>query len=413
MLYLFEAYALDNDRRELVKADRPIAVQPQVFDLLAFLIANRDRVVTKDELIEAIWDGRVVSESTLTSRINAARSAIGGSGGEQRLIRTASRNGFRFIGAVRETASIGASIEPRSAVSTPLSAQTSDGKPPRLSLVVLPFANIGGDPEQDYFVDGVTESLTTDLSRTRGSFVIGRNTAFTYKGKHVDLKQIGCELNVRYVLEGSIQRSGNRMRVNTQLIDAESGSHLWAERFDKQVADLFEMQDEIVSRLANTLNTQLIAAEARRAERAPNPDSMDSYFQGMVWLNKGAKLNDLVPAQTYFERALAIDPDNVDALASNAVADVLIVVLGFAAHERTARFAAAEAAATKALSLAPDHAYAHWAISFVYGLPTEASGQLPSARGRWRWIETLLALTRHSACTSFILIALRKPRLTC
>src|SRR5262249_25582889 len=130
--------------------------------------------------------------------------------------------------------------------------------PPHLSLVVLPFANIGSDPEQDYFVDGVTESLTTDLSRIRGSFVIGRNTAFTYKGKHADLKQIGRELNVRYVLEGSIQRSGNRMRVNTQLIDAESGSHLWAERFDKQVADLFEMQDEIVSRLANALNTQLI-----------------------------------------------------------------------------------------------------------------------------------------------------------
>jgi TolB-like protein len=153
---------------------------------------------------------------------------------------------------------------------------------PRLSIVVLPFANIGGDPEQDYFVDGVTESLTTDLSRINGAFVIGRHTAFTYKGKAVDLKQIGRELNVRYVLEGSVQRAGNRLRVNVQLIAAETGGHLWAERFDKPVADLFDMQDEIVSRLANTLQTQLVTAEARRAESTPNPDSMDLYFLGMA-----------------------------------------------------------------------------------------------------------------------------------
>ena len=268
--------------------------------------------------------------------------------------------------------------------------------PPRLSLVVLPFANIGGDPEQDYFVDGVTESLTTDLSRIRGSFVIGRNTAFTYKGKHVDLKQIGRELNVRYVLEGSIQRSGNRMRVNTQLIDAESGSHLWAERFDKPVAELFEMQDEIVSRLANTLNTQLITAEARRAERAPSSDSMDAYFQGMAWLKKGFIRNDLERAQTYFERALAIDPYNVDALASNAFANVQIVVSGFAAHERAARFAAAEAAATKALSLASDHAGAHWALSFVFGFTNRVERAIAEC-------ETAVALDRNSAVANMAL----------
>ena len=159
--------------------------------------------------------------------------------------------------------------------------------PPRLSIVVLPFANIGGDPEQDYFVDGVTESLTTDLSRISGAFVIGRSTAFTYKGKAVDLKQIGRELNVRYVLEGSVQRGGDRMRVNVQLIEAETGAHLWAERFDKPVADLFDMQDEIVSRLANQLRAELIDAEARRAERAPNPDSMDLYFQGQALFYRG------------------------------------------------------------------------------------------------------------------------------
>ena len=159
-----------------------------------------------------------------------------------------------------------------------LDAASSEVGPPRLSIIVLPFANIGADPEQDYFVDGVTESLTTDLSRIRGSFVIARNTAFTYRGKALDIAKVGRELNVRYALEGSAQRSGNRMRINAQLIDAQSGSHLWAERFERPVTDLFEMQDEIVARIANTLNAQLIAAEARRAERAPTPELPGPLF---------------------------------------------------------------------------------------------------------------------------------------
>ena len=186
--------------------------------------------------------------------------------------------------------------------------------PPRLSMVVLPFANLGGDREQEHFVDGVTESLTTDLSRIRGAVVIGRNTAFTYKGKAVDLKQIGRELNVRYVLEGSVQRGGNRMRVNVQLIDAETGNHLWADRFDKPLADLFDMQDEIVARLAGALNAELVAAEARRAEQAPNPDSTDLYFQGLACFYKGLTPDNMAQARSFFDRALTADPDNVDAL---------------------------------------------------------------------------------------------------
>jgi TolB-like protein/class 3 adenylate cyclase len=230
--------------------------------------------------------------------------------------------------------------------------------PPRLFIVVLPFANIGGDPEQEYFVDGVTESLTTDLSRISGSFVIGRNTAFTYKGKHIDLKQIGRELNVRYVLEGSVQRSGNRLRVNVQLIDAETGAHLWAERFDKPLADFFDMQDEIVARLANQLGAQLIAAEARHAERAPHPDSMDLYFQGMTWVNKGWTPEHLTQARRFFESALASDHDNVEALVGTALVDAARA-RSFFADDRTALLAAAETAVTKALSLAPGHAAAH------------------------------------------------------
>jgi TolB-like protein/class 3 adenylate cyclase len=179
--------------------------------------------------------------------------------------------------------------------------------PPRLSIVVLPFTNIGGDQEQDYFVDGVTESLTTDLSRISGSLVIARNTAYSYKGRTFDVTKVGRELNVRYALEGSVQRGASRMRVNVQLIDTESGSHLWAERFEKPVTDLFEMQDEIVARIANTLNAQLIAVEARRADRAPTPDSMDLYFQGEAWINRGMTLENMTKARAFFERALALD----------------------------------------------------------------------------------------------------------
>jgi TolB-like protein/class 3 adenylate cyclase len=261
--------------------------------------------------------------------------------------------------------------------------------PPRLSIVVLPFANIGGDAEQDYFVDGVTESLTTDLSRIRGSFVIARNTAFTYRGKAFDVTKIGRELNVRYALEGSVQRSGNRMRVNAQLIDAQSGNHLWAERFERPVTDLFEMQDEIVARIANTLNAQLIAAEARRAERAPAPDSLDLYFQGEAWVNRGVTFESLSKARSFFERALTLDPANVDALAGMAQVEANFAI-SLSTDDKAARFAAAESAATEALSLAPDHALAHLSLGMVLGFTNRAAQGIAE-------YERALALDRNMA----------------
>jgi len=251
-----------------------------------------------------------------------------------------------------------------SAGPTPRDSAVERSGPPRLSIVVLPFTNLGGDLEQDYFVDGVTESLTTDLSRISGSFVIGRNTAYSYKGKQIDLKQIGRELNVRYVLEGSVQRSGNRLRVNVQLIDANTGAHLWAERFDKPVADLFDMQDEIVARLANQLGMQLIAAEARRAEQAPDPDSMDLYFQGLACLHKGWIAENLARARGFFDRALAIDPSNIDALVGVARIDLLRGI-DFSSDDRVVLLARAEANVTKALSLAPDHAAVHMYLGLI------------------------------------------------
>jgi TolB-like protein/class 3 adenylate cyclase len=234
----------------------------------------------------------------------------------------------------------------------------------RLSIVVLPFANLGGDPEQDYFVDGITESLTTDLSRISGSFVIARNTAFTFKGKAMDVQKLGRELNVRYVLEGSVQRGGNRLRVNVQLIDVETGNHLWAERFDKPITDLFDMQDEIVSSLANALNAQLIEAEARRAERSLHPDAMDLVFQGSSCWNKGMTTEHMAQAKGFFGRALTRDPGNMEALVGIAAVDLTSAAL-FVVNDRDARIGAAEATLIKALSMSPQHARAHMLLGAV------------------------------------------------
>jgi TolB-like protein len=359
--YLFEGYVFDTDLRELRRGADMVSVTPQVFDVLEYLIRNREYVVSRDDLIRAVWKGRIVSDAALTTRLNAARSAIGDTGEKQHLIKTLPRKGFRFVGAVqaaqRSAAEpIGSAADGGDTTPSPLSA-------PPLSIVALPFANIGGDPEQDYFVDGVTESLTTDLSRIRGSFVIGRHTAFTYKGKAIELNKIGRELNVRYVVEGSVQRSGNRLRVNVQLVDAESGNHLWAERFDKPVADLFEVQDEIVSRLANALNTQLIEAEARRAERSPHPNSLDLYFQGIARLNKGSIPEYVAQARGFFERALKLDPGNVEALVG--MAQVATSASYLADEGRAERLMSAEATLIKALSLAPQHARAHMFLGVV------------------------------------------------
>jgi TolB-like protein/class 3 adenylate cyclase/Flp pilus assembly protein TadD len=237
--------------------------------------------------------------------------------------------------------------------------------PPRLSIVVLPFSNLGGDASLDYFVDGVTESLTTDLSRISGAFVIARNTAFTFKGKAVDIKQLGRELNVRYVLEGSVQRGGSRMRVNVQLIDTLTGGHLWADRFDQRLADLCDMQDEIVARLANRLSAELITLEANRAERTSNPDATDFYFQGMAWNNKGWSRDYLLKAQEFYQRAIALDPSNVAAIVSSAVVDVVLVG-NMMVGDNAGRLAAAEAAVTKVLAHAPDNAVAYRALGSIY-----------------------------------------------
>lgn len=386
MRYLFEDFVLDTDRRELRRGADVIPTTPQVFDLLEYLIRHRERVVTKDDLINAVWNGRIVSDAALTTRLNAARAAIGDTGEKQHLIKTLPRKGFRFLGAVQEAQ--GPAVEPVGPAAHN-GAIPSPHSEPRLSIVVLPFANLSGDPQQEYFVDGVTESLTTDLSRISGSFVIGRHTAFTYKGNAVDLKQVGRELNVHYVLEGSVQRGDDRVRVNVQLVDAQTAAHLWADRFDKPVADLFDMQDEIVSRLANALEAQLTEQEARRSERAPHPNSTDLYFQGKTLVNKGLTPEYLAQARGFFERALILDRENVEAIVWMANVD-LSVGATFIRDQRVASLAAAEATILKALCLAPDHAFAH----VVFGAVLMATNRAAQAIAEY---ERALSLDRNLA----------------
>ena len=217
--YLFEEYGFDTARRQLCRGPDVIAVTPQVFDLLAYLIRHREHVVTKDDLVGAIWNGRIVSDAALTTRLNAARCAIGDSGAEQRLIKTLPRKGFRFVGQVREAREVAG----RNPDGAPESAPAVPDKP---SIAVLPFANMSGDPEQEYFADGMVEEITTALSRFKGLFVIARNSSFTFKGKAVDIKEVGRRLGARYVLEGEVRKASGKVRITGQLIEAATGAHI-------------------------------------------------------------------------------------------------------------------------------------------------------------------------------------------
>ncbi len=272
--YRFEDFSLDTDRRELTRGSELIAIGPQVFDLLVYLVKNHERVVSKNDLFQAVWGSRIVSESTLTSHINAVRKAIRDSGDEQRLIRTAARKGFRFVGEVRreQTASTSPHM-PDGASEQTATPGLELALPDKPSVAVLPFQNLSGDPEQEYFADGMAEEIIAALSLCHWLFVIARNSSFTYKGQAVDIRQVGRELGVRYVLEGSVRRGGNRVRFTGQLIEAASGSHIWAGHFDGEMTDVFDLQDRITEKVVAAIEPKLQLAEIERLKRKPSPVS--------------------------------------------------------------------------------------------------------------------------------------------
>jgi TolB-like protein/Flp pilus assembly protein TadD len=272
MHFVFGDHVLDPARRELRRGAELIEVEPQVFDLLLHLIRNRDRVVSKDDLLDTIWQGRIVADSTISSRIAAARRAVGDSADRPLLIRTIARRGIRFVGEVREDRSSGGAGAPQQSphVERDTVALASPGPPPPLpdkpSIAVLPFTNMSGDPEQEYFSDGITEDIITALSRLRWFFVIARNSTFVYKGQAVDVRSVGRDLGVRYVLEGSVRKSGQRMRITSQLLEATTGNHIWTERYDRELTDIFALQDEITASVTAAIEPKLIAAEGMRTE---------------------------------------------------------------------------------------------------------------------------------------------------
>jgi TolB-like protein len=293
-----------------------VTVGPQVFDLLLHLVRNRDRVVSKDDLLKTVWSGRIVSESTITSHINAVRKAIGDTGEEQRLVRTVARKGYRFVGEIK-VGEIGEARQPdRPGTGVPAPADPKEIPPPVLvlpdkpSITVLPFQNLSGDPEQEYFADGVVEDIIAALSRIRWLFVIARNSSFTYKGRAVDLKEVGRELGVRYALEGSVRKSGNKLRITGQLIDATTGTHLWAERFEGMLHDIFELQDQITESVVGAIAPQLERAEIERAKRKPTEslDAYDYYLRGTAKLHCGTR-EAIEEALPLFYKATELDPE--------------------------------------------------------------------------------------------------------
>jgi TolB-like protein len=306
--YLFEEYAFDTDRRELHRGADVVSVAPQVFDLLDYLIRNRERVVSKDDLINAIWNGRIVSDAALTTRLNAARSALGDSGEEQRLIKTLPRKGFRFVGPVREAQGAGGAATADNPDQPPKPVLALPDKP---SIAVLPFTNLSSDPEQDYFADGMVDDITTALSHFKALFVIARNSSFTYKGRAVDVKQIGRELGVRYVLEGSVRKAANQVRITGQLVDAATGAHLWAERFDGGLGDIFNLQDQVTESVVGAIAPAVEKAEIERAKRKPT-ESLDAYalyLRGSDRLYQVASRQANEEALRLFNSAIELDPD--------------------------------------------------------------------------------------------------------
>jgi TolB-like protein len=306
LLYRFEDFVLDTDRRELRRGPQLVAIAPQVFDVLEYLIKNRHRVVSKDDLIAAIWDGRIVSETALSTRINVVRCAINDTGEEQRLIRTLPRKGVRFVGIAHEAQ------EPE----TPNASRTIEQPTPTLtlpdrpSIAVLPFANLSGDSEQDYFADGMVEEIITALSRLRWLFVIARNSSFTYKGRPVDVRQVGRELGVRYVMEGSVRKSANRVRITGQLIDASTGAHIWADRFDGAIEDIFDLQDQVTASVVGAIAPKMEQAEIDRARRKPteNLDAYDYYLQGMARTHQATR-QAYDDALRLFHKSIGLDGD--------------------------------------------------------------------------------------------------------
>jgi adenylate cyclase len=356
MRFLFDNHVLDVGQRELRLGTEPVALEPLVFDLLAYLVANRDHVVTKDDLQDAVWSGRIVSESAVASSVAAARRAVGDSGEAQKAIRTIARKGFRFVGEVHEEA--GPVLKRSEPTSAPLAV--SD----RPSIAVLAFANLSSDPEQEFLSDGMADDIITELSQDHSLFVIARNSSFAYKGRAVGMKQIASELGVRYVLEGSTRRNGGQIRVNAQLIDALNGTHIWARRYDRKVEAVFAVQDEITVAVTRAILPAVADAERRRAMRS-GPDNLSAWeaWQWALW--HWSKWDDFSNARDFLRRAVTLDPRFAAPHAMLAFFHLSEATLGVGPSSRE-QMMLAETEARTAIELDPGSGFAHAMLAWVY-----------------------------------------------
>jgi adenylate cyclase len=380
MLYRFEDYCLDVTRQELRRGDDLVAVEPQVLDLLHYLIRNRDRVVSKDDLIAHVWKGRAVSDSALTSRIAMARQAVGDTGHRQRLIRTLARKGVRFVGVVHEGQNQDAAV-----AVTPMQPHSHPDLP---SVAVLPFTNMSGEPEQEYFADGIAEDIITELSRFGGLFVIARNSSFQWKGKLIDVRQIGRDLGVRYVLEGSVRKAGDRVRISAQLIDAGSGSHLWAEHYDRNLQDVFAVQDEVARTVAAILAAHVSKAEVERTLLKP-PASWQAYdyymraSEAFAAFNRPMEIAAIYETRRLLDQCLAIDPGYARAHILYSATQIATWVLALDGdYQNPAALENSQRSAEKAIQLDPNLPQAHAQLGYILGFkakPDAAMAQFERA----------------------------------
>jgi TolB-like protein len=301
--FSFDDFVVDPELRELRRGGALVAAEPKVFDLLVYLIEQRERVVSKDDLIATVWQGRIVSESALATAINAVRAVLGDSGEAQRLIKTFPRKGIRFVGALRTSARTELAAE------DPRTNGASLTLPDKPSIAVLPFQNISSDPEQDYFADGMVEDIISGLSRIRWLFVIGRNSSFVYKGQAIDVKRVGRELGVRYVLEGSVRKAGDRLRLAGQLVEAQTGIQLWSDRYDRMHADIFDLQDELTMSVIGAIEPNLRKVEIDRVRRK-RPDNLDAYelFLRALPFTYSHTAEEAMHAMPLLRQALVLEP---------------------------------------------------------------------------------------------------------
>jgi TolB-like protein/Flp pilus assembly protein TadD len=356
----FGDFELDPDLQELRQAGAPVHVEPQVFDLLAYLVHHRDRVVSRDELMQAIWGGRIVSDAALSSRILAARRALGDRGPEQTYIRTVPKRGFRFAAEVRTAEAAG-----------PQSAGTSIPKPApgfdRPALAVMPFVNLGQDPEQDYFAYGITEDIIRLLARNRWLAVVGRNSTMSLKGLELDAPTIGRSLGVDYLVQGTVRRAEGRGRITAELVDAHDGTTLWAERFDFALGAVFDVQDELAQKIAATIEPELSAHEQRSAARKPpgNLLAWECYQRGL-WHFWSFTAHGFDEAEEWYRRAVALEPELARAHA--AVAYVNVQRAFYDPPRRAESLRIAHEAAREAVRLDPRDCVCHCVLGRVQTL---------------------------------------------